>query len=282
MPEGDTLARIAGVLGQALVGQEVTGARGRPGGARLDKVVGQRVDTVEARGKHLLIGFSNGLTLHTHLGLHGSWHRYRPAERWRRAPSRAVAVIETPQTVAVAFDAPTVELLETRALAIHQAVTRLGPDLAREDANLDAALTALRDPSRARTSIGDALLDQRAVAGLGNVYRSELCFLERLDPFTPLADVSDRTLRRILERGAQLLRANAAGGARVTTGPGTPGNLYVYGRTGRPCRRCGTAVSSKVAVSTTGNPRRVYWCPSCQPASEAADGSPATWTGRHL
>lgn len=144
-------------------------------------------------------------------------------------------------------------------------MTRIGPDIAREDFDIDAAVAALRDPSRARSTIGDALLDQRAAAGLGNVYRSELCFLERLDPFTPVGDVSDAVLRRLLERGSQLVRANSAGGARVTTDFGTPGTLYVYGRTGRPCRRCGTRVQSRVAPSVAGgNPRRVYWCTRCQ------------------
>ena len=265
MPEGDTIARIAHVLGQALTGEQVNGARGRPGGARLDLVVGQRVESVEARGKHLLMAFSNGLTLHTHLAMNGEWHRYRPGERWHRSPSRAVAVIETERQVAVCFDAPIVELIDTPALAIHGRLSRLGPDLAREDFDVEAAVAALRDPARAASTIGDALLHQRAVAGLGNVYRSELCFLERLSPFTPVAEVPDTTLRRLVERGAVLVRANSAGGARVTTESGTPGNLYVYGRTGRPCRRCGTLIKSAVArVYPGANPRRVYWCPSCQ------------------
>jgi endonuclease-8 len=265
MPEGDTLARIATVLGRDLTGRTVTAARGRPGGARLDRVVGQSVLSVEARGKHLLIAFSNDLTLHTHLALHGSWHRYRTGERWHRAPSRAVAVLETEGTVAVCFDAPIVELIETRALALHRGLTGLGPDLAQAEADIEGAVSRLRDPARARMTIGDAMLDQRAAAGLGNVYRSELPFLERISPFTPVQDVSDEVLRRLLDRGARLIRANSAGGARVTTPAGASGPLYVYGRTGRPCRRCGTLIKSAVAVSKSGNPRRVYWCPSCQP-----------------
>ncbi len=265
MPEGDTLARIAVVLDRALTGQTVTAARGRPGGARLDRVAGTTVESVEARGKHLLISFSNDMTLHTHLALHGQWHRYRPGERWRRSPSRAVAVIETPASVAVCFDAPTVQLLDTRALALHPGLNRLGPDTAKEDFDIDAAFAALRQPSRATETIGDVLLDQRAVAGLGNVYRSELCFLERIDPFTPVADVDDAVLKRLLERGAALIQANSRGGARVTTPAGTSGRLYVYNRTGRPCRRCGTLIQSRAALSPKyGNPRRVYWCPSCQ------------------
>jgi endonuclease-8 len=276
MPEGDTLARIAVVLDRALTGEMVTAARGRSGGARLDLVAETTVESVEARGKHLLIGFSNGMTLHTHLALHGQWHRYQPGERWRRSPSRAVAVIETQTAVAACFDAPTVELLDTRALALHPALNRLGPDTAKEDFDVDAAVIAMRQPSRATSTIGDALLDQRAVAGLGNVYRSELCFLERIDPFTPVADVDDAVLSSLLERGAALIRANSRGGARVTTPAGTAGRLYVYNRTGRPCRRCGTLIKSRAAPSPKyGNPRRVYWCPSCQPPTNVAE-SPAT------
>jgi endonuclease VIII len=268
VPEGDTLARIAQVLGRVLVGQTVTAARGRPGGAQLERVGGSTIENVEARGKHLLIAFSNGLTLHSHLGLNGEWHRYRPGERWHVPASRAVAVIETPVQVAVCFDAPTVELIETRALAIHPVVNRLGSDVARDSFDPGDALRALRDPSRADAAIGDALLDQRAVAGLGNVYRSELCFLERVNPFTPVSEVSDETLMRLLVRGTRLTKANSRGGARITTAPGTPGNTYVYGRSGRACRRCGTPISSATSRAPwSDTPRRVYWCPSCQPAS---------------
>ena len=263
MPEGDTLARTADVLGKVLDGRTVVGARGRPGGARLERVVGQRVERVESRGKHLLIDFSGGLTLHTHLGLHGSWHRYRPAERWRRAPSRAVAVLDVGQAVAVCFDAPTVELIETRAVALHPGLAGLGPDVAREDFEPAAALASLRARGGQRT-LGDGLLDQRSLAGLGNVYRSELPFLERLSPFTPLAAVPDEALLRMLERAARLVAASAERGRRITTGSAAA-PLYVYGRAGRACRRCGTAIAS----STTGGdrPRRVYWCPRCQPAT---------------
>jgi len=277
MPEGDTLARIAAVLRPLLVGRTITAARGRPGGAQLGRVLGGTVESVETRGKHLLIGFDNGLTLHTHLGLHGSWHRYRRGEPWRRSPSRAEAVLETDTWVAVCFDAPTVELLETRALAVHPGLRSLGTDAATEDFDVESAVAALRDPSRAGMAVGDALLDQHAVAGLGNVYRSELCFLERVYPLAPVSSVSDEKLRAMLERGGHLVKMNSRGGARVTTAAGTPGNLYVYGRTGRPCRRCATPIVSSTTRAREGaNPRRVYWCPTCQPpAGRLPAGDPA-------
>jgi endonuclease-8 len=259
MPEGDNLARISDVLRETLAGHPVTGARGRAA-AQFNRLVGSRVDGVEARGKHLLIGFDNGLTLHTHLGLNGSWHRYRPGERWRRAPARAAAVIETGSAVAVCFDPMTVELMETKAVAIHPALNRLGPDASTADFDADGALRRLASPEHAAVAIGDALLDQRVLAGVGNVIRSEVCFIERVDPFRAVADIDDSTRRRLVDRSAQILRANRGGGRRVTTAPGTLGALYVYGRTGRPCRRCGTAIASRISPGG----RRVYWCPNCQ------------------
>jgi endonuclease-8 len=270
MPEGDTLARVAAVLRRVLSGRRIVAARGGPGGAQLERVVGARVESVESRGKHLLIAFDNGLTLHTHLGLHGSWHHYRRGERWRRPAVRAVAVLETPDQVAVAFDAPTVELFDSRAAAIHPVLRGLGTDLADPAFEPAASLSALRSPERAGQPIGEALLDQGVAAGLGNVYRSELPFIARVSPFTPVESLSDDQLRALLERGARLIRANSRGGARVTTTPGSPSRLYVYGRTGRPCLRCGTPITSAVTrAHETANPRRVYWCPRCQPASRS-------------
>jgi endonuclease VIII len=259
VPEGDNLARISDVLRRSLVDQTVSGARGRAA-VQFGRLVGSRVNSVEARGKHLLIGFDNGLTLHTHLGLYGSWHRYRPGERWRRSPSRAGAVVETASAVAVCFDPMTVELMETRALAIHPTLSRLGPDASTADFDVDEALHRLDAPDRAAMAIGDALLDQKVFAGVGNVIRSEICFIERADPFQPVGDVDQPTRRRLVERSAAILRANRGGGARVTTGPDTAGRLYVYRRTGRPCRRCGTAIASQISAGG----RRVYWCPNCQ------------------
>jgi len=268
VPEGDNLARISDVLRRSLLDQTVSGARGRAN-AQFSRLVGSHVTNVEARGKHLLMAFDNGMTLHTHLGLHGSWHRYRPGERWRRPPARAGAVVETPATVAVCFDPMTVELMDTRAVAIHPALSRLGPDASTADFDLTEALRRLNSPEREGMPIGDALLDQKILAGVGNVIRSEVCFIERVDPFRPVRDLDVATRRRLLERSATILRANRGGGARVTTAAGTPGRLYVYVRTGRPCRRCGTPIKSEISAGR----RRVYWCPTCQ--SDAASMRPS-------
>ena len=274
MPEGDTLFRTATVLREALAGKDVTAARGRPDGVALGRAVGSRVERVESVGKHLLIGFSNGLSLHTHLRMNGSWHRYRSGERWRRSPARAVAVIEVVDAVAVCFDAPTVELLDSRALGLHPVLAALGPDLLASEPDLEEAMRRLSDPGRAQMPLGEALLDQTAMAGLGNVYRSEVCFIERVDPFLAVERVDPVVLRRVVATGQRLIHANRHDPARTTTldatgappGPSRlrrPGDrLYVYGRTGRPCRRCGTPIRS---VVTGELPRRTYWCPVCQP-----------------
>jgi endonuclease-8 len=271
MPEGDTLFRTATVLREVLLGRQVTAARGRPGGVQLGRVVGSHVDRVDSVGKHLLIGFDDGLSLHTHLGMNGSWHRYRTGERWRRSPARAVCVIETTSALAVCFDAPVAELMETRALALHPALTRLGPDLIEQEPDVDAALARLDEPARRDVTIAEALLDQRVMAGLGNVYRSEVLFIERVDPFLLVREVDPERRERLVRAGAHLLRANRHGPDRTTTGKAVVGErLWVYRRTGRPCRRCGTPIRSAVLG---GLPRRLWWCPGCQPTGAVGLGT---------
>jgi endonuclease-8 len=234
-------------------------------------LVGATVTLVESRGKHLLIGFDSGLELRTHLGMHGSWHRYSPGESWRRPPSRARIVLEVPGAVAVCFDAPTVELFDARARSIHPVLSALGPDLLApefDDGACAEAQRRLRDPSRAPLTIAEALLDQSALAGIGNVYKSEVLFVERVDPFARVADLDDETVRRLVMTSRRLLLANREGGARVTTDPnvaglGGPGRVWVYERAGRPCRRCGRVVRARQHGRLS---RWTYWCPSCQPA----------------
>jgi endonuclease-8 len=271
VPEGDTLFRTAAGLRPYLVGRTVMSARtGGPGPVpQVGRIVGHEVTAIEALGKNLLIRFDNGLEIRTHLRMNGSWHRYRPGERWRRPPSRARLVIEVPGAVAVCFDAPVVELLEQRAEAEHPSLGRLGPDLLAADFEAEEAVRRLRDPSRATVSIAEALLDQRALAGIGNVYRNELLWIERVSPFAAVADVSDEALARLVTSARRLLVANATsvhGAERVTTAGdrGAPGPLYVYGRTGRPCRRCRTPIAS--ARQGHDIPRTTYWCPACQGA----------------
>jgi endonuclease VIII len=266
MPEGDTIFRTAEVLRTALVGRRITVARAQPGpGLRrvpdLSRLIGATVTSVEARGKHLLIGFDSGLTLRSHLRMSGSWHRYRPGERWHRPARQASAILETAESVAVAFNTPVVELLTGADLRRSPALTTLGPDLLGAEFDLDEAIRRFRD--RDGEQLGNALLDQRAVAGIGNVYKSEVAFLEGLDPWAPVAAFEDGELAAALRTARRLLQANTRGGARVTTGSGARGEgLWVYGRAGRPCRRCGTLIELRRQGDLA---RQTFWCVRCQP-----------------
>jgi len=267
MPEGDTIVRTADVLRAALVGRRVTAARAQatPGMRRvpdLSGLVGATVTTVEPRGKHLLIGFDCGLAVRTHLRMSGSWHRYRPGERWQRPAREASMVLATPEAVAVAFNTPVVELLTDAELRRSRPLRELGPDLLGRDFDGDEALRRLRQLDG--HELGTALLDQRAVAGIGNVYKSEVAFLERLDPWAPVGAFTEGELAAALRTARRLLQANTRGGARVTTGSRARGEaLWVYGRAGRPCRRCGAPVQHARQGELA---RLTYWCPRCQPA----------------
>jgi endonuclease-8 len=249
------------------VGREVTAARVRLPGPQVDRLIGRTVTDVEAYGKHLLIRFDSGLELHSHLGMHGSWHRYAPGERWRRPAARAKLVMEVRGAVAVCFDAPTLELFETRVEPIHPGLSKLGPDLLAPDfgpAELDEARRRLRASEAARRSIAEGLLDQRALAGIGNVYKNETLFAERVDPFAPVDRLDDLTLDRLIRTAREQLLANVGQVDRVTTDrrwAARGRRTWIYRRPGRPCPRCGTLVR---ATRHGELPRATYWCPGCQ------------------
>jgi endonuclease VIII len=255
MPEGDTLARTAAGLRPFLVGRRVTAAHARAPGPKVERLTGATVTAVESAGKNLLIRFDNGLEVRTHLRMHGSWHRYRPGERWRRPASRARLVIEVPGSVAVCFDAPTVELFEQRTEPLHRSLARLGPDLLADQLDLDEALRRLRDPARADRSIAETLLDQRALAGIGNEVKSEILWEARISPWTPVRDVDDATLGELVGRARSMLQLGAATGRRPRR---------IYRRADRPCPRCGTPI--QVERQGRDLPRLTFWCPACQRA----------------
>jgi endonuclease-8 len=255
VPEGDTLARTAAGLRPYLVGRSVTAATARLPGPQVERIVGSHITAVDSMGKNLLIRFDNGLEIRTHLRMSGAWHRYRPGERWRRPAARARLVLEVPGAVAVCFDAPTVELFEQRAEPLHPSLARLGPDLLAPDFDREEAIRRLRDASRAPVEIGIALVDQTALAGIGNIWKSETLFAERVSPFAAVADVDDDGLRRLVETARRKLLAGVAG---------VPEPAQVYRRADRPCGRCGTLIRSTQQGDEL--PRTTYWCPNCQPA----------------
>ena len=281
MPEGDTIFRAARTLQRALAGRTVTRFESvLPALSRVDEdapIAGRLVERVWAHGKHLLMAFSGDLVLRTHMRMNGSWHIYRIGEAWRRPRRDMRAAIHTDPFVAVAFNVPVAELVRGSSLDRHEPLARLGPDVLGDDFSEPDARARLR--SRGAAGIGDALLDQSALAGIGNVYKSEICFLCGVHPFTPVASLSDDRLDALVTTARRLMQANvtdASGGGivtytgfRRTTGRSDPGaRLWVYGRRGRPCRRCGTAIESRKQGLDA---RTTYWCPRCQPAPEVAD-----------
>ena len=263
MPEGDTIWRTARTLHAALAGRTVLGLESSLAAVVAAtehlRVIGQTVEAVEARGKHLLVRFAGGAVLHTHLGMRGSWRLLRGAGARRPSPFPARAVIETAGAVAVCSLAPVVEMLSAAQAAAHPALGRLGPDLLAP--GFDPAAAGQRLRARGEAPIGVALLDQTALAGIGNVYKSEVLFLCGVSPFTRVRLLDDGTLGRLVEKARELLRRNLGPGMRRTTSPLAAGRLWVYGRKGQPCRKCGTAIERAVQGEEA---RSTYFCPSCQ------------------
>lgn len=274
MPEGDTIHRTARTLHLALAGKDVVRFETRY--AHLQRVhdeapvTGRRVEAVSARGKHLLIALSGGLVLRTHMRMSGSWHVYRPGESWRLPRGLMRLVVATVDFEAVAFNVQDAEFVREDRLE-RGVVGRLGPDLLAQDFDEAEALRRLR--AREAHPIGEALLDQRVVAGIGNVYRSEVLFLSRLHPATPVRAVDAARLAHLLTTARRLLQLNVrpTSGAGIVTRPGlrrTTGredpivNLWVYQRQGQPCRICGTPIERQARGPDA---RAAWWCPQCQP-----------------
>jgi endonuclease VIII len=281
MPEGDTIHRAAATLQRAIGGQVVTRFESvLPLLTRVDAdapLRGRIVERVEARGKHLLIWFSGDLVLRTHMRMNGSWHIYRPGERWQRRRGDMRIVIETAAMHAVAFSVPVAEFVTSRDLLHGNIVSGLGPDPLTEDFRAGDAIERMQ--ARGGTEIADVLLDQTAIAGIGNVFKSEVLFGARINPFTPVRGLTHEQLVEIVAVATRFMRANVVsgfgrteagggivtyGGMRRTTGRADPSaRLWVYGRAGQPCRRCGTPISRQKQGPFA---RSTYWCERCQPA----------------
>ena len=217
---------------------------------------------MEALGKHLLIRFDDGRVLRSHLGMHGDWHRYGKGERWRKPQRQASIQLETEQAVYVCFNAREWQWLQAGGVGERTLEARLRHDLLAESFDVDAAIERARQLLEPDTPLVDVLLDQRIAAGIGNVYKSELLFLESCDPLRSLQHSGDETLRRLLLRARRLLQANLGGGPRVTrdTTDGG-GRLWVYGRSGKACLECATKIRS---AKRGKHLRATFWCPNCQ------------------
>ncbi|MCB9621289.1 MAG: Fpg/Nei family DNA glycosylase [Sandaracinus sp.] len=257
MPEGDTIFRAAARLRPVLEGERVVRWEATlPALARERE--GRVVTEIEARGKNLLFAFDDGLWLHSHLLMNGRWDTYAPDQRWRLPRTRMSVAIHTARGVAVGFDLPVARFVRRPEHA--RQVATLGPDLL-SDAPLAHVLPRLR--ACAELPLGAALMRQHVVAGIGNVYKSEVLYVERVDPFAKVASFDDATLLRVLERARQLLARNVGRGPRVTR-RGEGGRHWVYGRSGDPCFTCGDPVRMR---RQGDDGRSTYFCSTCQRTS---------------
>ena len=256
MPEGDTIRYAADRVGAALVAHEIVSMETpHPRHARdrwPDRLAGRAVRSVDAHGKHLFIRFDGGLTLHSHLRMTGKWGVYAPGQRWRRAARRAWLVIRTEGHEVVQFDGPALELMTDSRTRFDQRLAALGPDMMADEFDERAFLRRLRDDDPTR-GIGDALLDQRTVAGIGNLWKAEACFAAGLDPWRRTAEVCDADALAVVRAAREAMLRSVERGLRVKPA--------VYDRAGLPCPRCQTRVRAR---GQGENNRITFWCPRCQ------------------
>jgi endonuclease-8 len=252
MAEGDTILRAKQRLTDALVGRQIAVSAPNPRGraAGIERLDGRTLEAIDARGKHLLFDFGD-LVLHSHLGMSGGWHVYGRGAPWRRPRSSAWAVLGGERQDAVQFGGPTLRVLRASRVAIDPQLARLGPDILAPELDLDEVVAKFRGGDQSRT-LGDALLDQRLTAGIGNIFKSESCFAARVDPWRPLATLGDGELRTVLEAArAQMLAAVEAGDRH---------RFAVYKHRG-PCVRCRGPVRHRGQGDAN---RTTWWCERCQ------------------
>jgi len=250
--EGDTILRLARRFESTLLGETVAAAAPNPRGkaAGIERLDGRTLEGVESRGKHLLLDFGE-ISLHSHLGMSGGWHFYRPRSRWRRSRTSAWAVLSNDEWEAVQFGGPTLQISPTARLRRNPQLTRLGPDILDEGFDPDAVVAAMRaDPTR---GLGDALLDQHLVAGIGNIFKSEGCFAARVDPWRAIGDLSDEELRMVLAAAREQMLSAVERGNRH--------DFQVYKRRQSVCPSCRGPISSRGQGDAN---RTTYWWPRCQ------------------
>jgi endonuclease-8 len=279
MPEGDTIFRAARALGRALDGRVITSFRSAyPLLTRFNDdtpLAGQTVEQVEPRGKWVLMHFSGGATLATHMLMSGSWHIYKPGERWQAPGSAARIVIETSEYVAVGFNVPVAEMHTAESLRRERRIPAAKSDLLSLDFDAEAAV--VRIMSEAYGELGDVLLRQRVMAGVGNVFKSEACFVAGLHPFRKVGTLTEKQVREVVAVARKQLAANVMEdsgdrivtwrgvGRRTTRNSDPKESLWVYGRAGEPCRRCETLIESRMQGADA---RVTFWCPGCQSSKD--------------
>ena len=252
MAEGDTILRAARRIEGALAGQRLAVSAPNPRGraAGVERLDGRTLERLEARGKHLLLHCGE-LVLHSHLGMSGAWHVYAPGARWHKPRGAAWAALRGERAEAVEFGGPTLRILAAGALRRDPVLGRLGPDILAADFDSARVVASLlRAPER---TIGDALLDQHLVAGIGNIFKSEACFAARADPWLAVGEIGREGLDAVVQAAHDLMKAAVEDGRAETA---------VYKRAGRPCPRCGTTIRSRGQGDAN---RTTYWCPVCQP-----------------
>jgi len=261
MPEGDTLHRTARVLGAALEGERIARAEvdGRRSRVEAPALVGRVVQRVEARGKNLLLHLEGSAVLWSHLRMTGAWHVYRRGEPWQKPARQRTVLLETARAEAVGFNLPVLELLPASRIASHPQLGQLGPDLLAPAFDVPAAVARFR--SAPLQTLGEVLMDQRLASGIGNVYKSEVLHLCRVDPWLKVVDAEDAVLAGLLEKARALMLRNLDGKMRRTAHAAGGERYFVYGREGRPCRTCDTPI----AMARQGDSARsTYFCPACQ------------------
>jgi endonuclease-8 len=303
MPEGDTIFRTATTLRPAMEGGVIENARIRDRQFECERIIGRDVTAIEARGKHLLIhlafsysppskggarreihdtsvtpvarssteaenpspslspGARGTLIIHSHMGMTGSWHVYHPGQPWRKPTHYAALELSINNLEVICFSPRLLELLTADQLRRHAHIHRLGPDLLAHEFDMPTALARFR--ARNSLPLGEAVMNQTLVCGIGNIYKSEILYLMAFDPFAPVERFSDDELTAMLQKARYLLRRNSGGPNRMTRFGSDAGRMWVYGNSGRPCPKCGTIIELR-RQGDAG--RTTCWCPECQPA----------------
>jgi endonuclease VIII len=259
MPEGDTIHRAATRLTAVLNGQTVERAESRWLGAAADSLLKRQIEGVEARGKHLLIHFDNQRVLHSHMGMTGSWHIYRPGEPWQKPARRAAISLECKQVCAICFSPKLLELLSAAGLRRHSYLHRLGPDLLAAAPPDEEVIARFRQCNN--MTIGEVVMNQTVVSGIGNVYKSEVLFHLHLHPRTPVSNLRDEQILTLTAKSRELMEQNLSGRPRTTRHALDGGRFWVYGRSGKSCYACGTPIEL-IRQGDAG--RTTYFCPQCQ------------------